>query len=336
MTFLSKSNEDDSILHGFFSISQWESLVSILIFFGLMIGLYFLIRKTKMRFMFRVLIALGIGLVFGVVIQGINGFPFDSANPSNNLTNPLYPDPENPGEFLTNPIYKMWVEELAIWIELLKQVFIRGVLLLTVPIVFLAIAKAVAKQHTAKGTGKGTAITITFLLVNVSIAFIIALTLGMVFKIGNGFEIVGEGDYAQEASKPLPALIYGYVSDNLFGTFVAGAIIPVMVIGALLGYAVKKSSKRHQQEMDNVRHGFERWWTIVMSILTVFIKLMPYAVMSMIANAIITRPIGYLSQIGIVIGVAYLALTIMLMVFTAQMPLFGINPVIWWKKVTKF
>ncbi|WP_342261259.1 hypothetical protein [Spiroplasma endosymbiont of Notiophilus biguttatus] len=41
-----------------------------------------------------------------------------------------------------------------------------------------------------------------------------------------------------------------------------------------------------------------------------FIKIMPFAVMSMLATAIINQPIGALANIGIIIGVTYLALLI--------------------------
>gem|GEM_PF-832699 len=41
-----------------------------------------------------------------------------------------------------------------------------------------------------------------------------------------------------------------------------------------------------------------------------FVKIMPFAVMSMLASAIMNYPIGALADIGIIIGVAYLALVI--------------------------
>lgn len=63
-----------------------------------------------------------------------------------------------------------------------------------------------------------------------------------------------------------------------------------------------------------------------MSCLMFIIKLMPYAVMSMITYAIISRPIGYLAQIGIVVGVGYLCLIIALIWHSLLLTLSGVNP----------
>lgn len=56
------------------------------------------------------------------------------------------------------------------------------------------------------------------------------------------------------------------------------------------------------------------------------IKLMPYSVMSMITYAIISRPIGYLAQIGIVVGIGYLCLIITLIWHSLLLTLSGVNP----------
>gem|GEM_PF-5818138 len=47
-----------------------------------------------------------------------------------------------------------------------------------------------------------------------------------------------------------------------------------------------------------------------MSILMIFMKFMPLAVMSMISVALISRPIGELVHLGRVIGIGYLGLFI--------------------------
>ncbi|WP_322101310.1 cation:dicarboxylate symporter family transporter [Spiroplasma poulsonii] len=180
-----------------------------------------------------------------------------------------------------------------------------------------------------------TIITIAILLLNVAVMFIITLFIGIAFNIGNGFTISGSGSYDKAASKPLPQIIWDYVPSNFVAPFFLGAIIPVMVIAGLIGLAVKKSSKRHPEDMQKIRAGFDRWWTVIMSCLMFIIKLMPYAVMSMITYAIVSRPIGYLVQIGIVIGVGYLCLVIALIWHSLLLTLSGINPFKWWKFAIK-
>ncbi|PQP78569.1 dicarboxylate/amino acid:cation symporter [Spiroplasma sp. ChiS] len=325
------SSDNNNPLHDFLSISTWQSLVSILIFFGIMVLLWFWIKKTKMRFIFRVLLGLAIGLIFGITIQAINDFPYNTTEPSESMINPVIPDPNDSGKTIPNNIYVLWVHEFSIWVNLFRMIFLNAILLMTVPVVFLAIARAVSKPGKDVSSRRGTIITITILLLNVAAMFIISLFIGIAFNIGNGFTISGSGSYDKDASKPLPEIIWNYVPSNFVQPFLLGTILPVMVITGLIGLAVKKLTKRHPEDMQKICDGFDRWWTIIMSCLMFIIKLMPYAVMSMITYAIISRPIGYLAQIGIVVGIGYLCLIIALIWHSLLLTLSGVNPFKWWK-----
>ncbi|WHQ37126.1 dicarboxylate/amino acid:cation symporter [Spiroplasma sp. SV19] len=329
------SSDNSNPLHDFLSISTWQSLVSIVLFFGMMLLLWFWIKKTKMRFIFRVLLGLAVGLVFGITVQAINGFPYNTTDPSGSMINPTIPNPNDPKNPIPNNVYVLWVHEFSIWVNLFRMLFLNAILLMTVPVVFLAIARAVSKPGKDAASKKGTIITIAILLLNVAAMFIITLFIGIAFNIGNGFTISGSGSYDKTASKPLPEIIWDYVPSNFVAPFFLGAIIPVMVVAGLIGLAVKKSSKKHPEDMQKIRDGFDRWWTVIMSCLMFIIKLMPYAVMSMITYAIISRPIGYLAQIGIVIGVGYLCLIVALIWHSLLLTLSGINPFKWWKFAIK-
>ncbi|WP_338958702.1 hypothetical protein [Spiroplasma endosymbiont of Tiphia femorata] len=79
---------------------------------------------------------MGLGLIFGITIQAITGFN------SHNITYPNLPGtPIKP-----NPDYIPWVAEIVHWIELLKTIFIIGITMLTIPLVFLAIARITSKK----------------------------------------------------------------------------------------------------------------------------------------------------------------------------------------------
>ncbi|WP_253301576.1 hypothetical protein [Spiroplasma endosymbiont of Phyllotreta cruciferae] len=79
------STDNSNPLHDFLSISTWQSFVSIFIFFGIVLLLCFWIKKTKMRFIFRVLLGLALGFIFGIIVQAINGFPYNTADPSGSM-----------------------------------------------------------------------------------------------------------------------------------------------------------------------------------------------------------------------------------------------------------
>ncbi|ALA98544.1 proton/glutamate symporter [Spiroplasma kunkelii CR2-3x] len=94
------------------------------------------------------------------------------------------------------------------------MIFLNAILLMTVPVVFLAIARAVSKPEKDESSRRGTIITITILLLNVAAMFIITLFIGIAFNIGSGFIISGSGNYEKDVSKPLPKIIWNYVLFN--------------------------------------------------------------------------------------------------------------------------
>lgn len=323
-------NADDNkidLLRDFLGISHWQSAVAIIIFFAIITALSIYIKKTKIKFPIRIFIGLGLGLAFGISIQAITGFQ------NGNITNPMIPGNPDP---ITNPDYIPWAGQTARWVELIKNIFITGITMLTVPIVFLAIARISAKK--IGDTNKLVKMSISgivILLVNVAVAFCIAFGLGIAFKIGANFSLSESGNYDKTTNIGLPALIAGYIPNSFIGVLSGTLIIPVIILGALVGYAIKKLTKRNEERMDKARNALETLWKITISILTMFIKIMPFAVMSMLASAIMNQPIARLGDIGIIIGVAYLALVITFIWHLLTLYLFGVNPWEWLKKAQR-
>lgn len=324
MTTLSSDNIN--LLRDFVGISHWQSLIGIIVFFSIILALSIFIKKTKPKFPIRIFTGMGLGLIFGITIQAITGFN------SHNITYPNLPGtPIKP-----NPDYIPWVAEIVHWIELLKTIFIIGITMLTIPLVFLAIARITSKKNSnSKTITKVSGVGITILLINVAIAFTIAFGLGIAFKIGQGFNLTDGGSYDKTTAKTIPEIIISYVPSSLIGVFTQTLIIPIIVLGALIGFAIKKLTKHNKERMDKARNTLETMWKIIISILMMFIKIMPFAVMSMLATAIINQPIGALANIGIIIGVAYLALLITFLWHLLSLYLFGINPYRWLVKAQK-
>jgi L-cystine uptake protein TcyP (sodium:dicarboxylate symporter family) len=123
------SVENNAILKDFLSMSHWQTAVAVVAFYLVMIPFFILVTKYKLKFMYRVLIGLGIGLIFGVVVQAILGFPEALTTGSGDNKTSLYP----------------WLDQFNIWAQLMKQVFINGILLLTIPVVFVAIFRVTAR-----------------------------------------------------------------------------------------------------------------------------------------------------------------------------------------------
>ncbi|QBQ08157.1 proton/glutamate symporter [Spiroplasma gladiatoris] len=306
----------NNILRDFLAISQWQSAVAILVFVSIQIGFYVFLKKIKFAFMFRVIIGMLLGLIFGIIVQAIIGFPDQKT---------LEAGFKDSG----SDIY--WVNELNIWSQFFKNIFIRGVYLLTIPIVFIAIFKITAKPGES-GLARITLKGIALLLINVGVMFTITFFLGIVTNVGGGiFDSSLEGNAANRDNVPLPQIIWNYLPMNFFSALSKDAIIPVMVIAAIAGMSVKILSKRNKVEMQAIVNGADTAWKVTSSMLTTFMKIMPLAVMSMLSTSITSRPIGELANIGKVIGVGYLGVVIAILWLTLQIFLSKIKVGAWWK-----
>ncbi|AVN64708.1 MULTISPECIES: dicarboxylate/amino acid:cation symporter [Mesoplasma] len=378
------SSFKETFLQNFLSISTWQSLLAIVLFFGLMGGFWYGLRQIKIKFVYRIFIGISIGLIFGIAIQAIIGFPGGSwfshdgqsawalvdgnwldiskyyIKGSNDyvMISTIVNKPEA-AQLIQGEIfmpdsslvegYKVafvgsvvaeksiksgidWIIEFNTWASMLKQIFINGILLITIPVVFIAIFRVVAKPG-SKGLGRISGKAVAILLINVAIAFTITFWIGYVLKIGKGlnFDQQIPGGSGRTDSKALPEIIWGYIPSNFVATLSATAIIPVIVLAALVGYATTFVRKKHPESMDNLMNFMDRAWDIVMSILMTFMKIMPLAVMAMLTTSITTRAIGALASIGLILGVGYLGLIIMLGVMTLILFLSGINVKAWWK-----
>jgi L-cystine uptake protein TcyP (sodium:dicarboxylate symporter family) len=314
------SVENNAILKDFLSMSHWQTAVAVVAFYLVMIPFFILVTKYKLKFMYRVLIGLGIGLIFGVVVQAILGFPEALTTGSGDNETSLYP----------------WLDQFNIWAQLMKQVFINGILLLTIPVVFVAIFRVTARPGN-KGMGRITGKTILILLIGVLVAFTATFWIGYALKVGKGADLVdaGEGgldkNAAAHATKSIPELVWGYVSQNFIATLAGTTIIPVIVIAAIIGRSVQFINRKHPDAMNKLRFGLDRTWDILMSMLMTFMKIMPMAVMAMITTAVTSRPIGALATIGKVIGVGYIGIAVALVYMTIVLVLSGIRTGAWWK-----
>ncbi|WP_338985457.1 dicarboxylate/amino acid:cation symporter [Spiroplasma endosymbiont of Diplazon laetatorius] len=312
--FLSE-DQGHNLLRDFLAISTWQSLVAITIFISLQVGLWFFLKKYKFAFMYRVILGMGIGLVFGLILQSIIGFP--GSDGFEEISKPW------------NELY--WIYELNIWASFFKNIFINGIYLLTVPIVFIAIFKITSKPGET-GLGRITAKGIALLLFNVAVMFTVTFFIGLLLKVGEGFDLTSDSAVTNKDNVPLPQIIWEYIPNNIVGTLAKNSIIPVMVVGALAGGSVKILSKRKHVEMEAIRKAMNTGWDVMMSILMTFMKIMPLAVMSMITVSITSRPIGALVILGKVIGVGYLGVFIALGLLTLEIFLSGVKVGAWWKK----
>jgi L-cystine uptake protein TcyP (sodium:dicarboxylate symporter family) len=165
----------------------------------------------------------------------------------------------------------------------------------------------------------------------VAISVVVGIILGIVFGVGAG-HTVQEGTAQAKAITPLYGTLRALLPNNPVQAMVGLNVIAIVIFAAFLGLGAKRMSKKY---MDVVKPFFDlihALHKIIMSIAMTIVKLMPYAVIPLLASTIATRGMSAILEVGKFILVLYLGMAIMFIIQMLALAFFKINPIYYLKK----
>lgn len=291
-----------------------QIVLILLIFSAFILGLYQLQRK-HVSFGKRALLALAVGIIFGLIIQYIYG--------------------------TTNPI----VEGAMDWINIVGDGFVSLLMMLVIPIVFIAILRAFTSSTFTDGFGKISGIVVAFLVATVMISAIVGVGSASLFQL-EGMEIT-EGDEEIEAIQnieeraadieddTLPTMIRNMIPSNIFVDFTqerSTSVIAVVIFSVIVGTAYMGVRRKQPEYAEKFASGVEVIFTIVMRVVTLILRLTPYGILALMANKAATSDIATFIDLGKFIIASYAAIIIMFIVHMLLIRFAGLNPFTYIKK----
>jgi L-cystine uptake protein TcyP (sodium:dicarboxylate symporter family) len=293
----------------FLVISDVKTVLFLAILVGLCVVLRFLTVK-KMTFAKRVLLGTGLGLVLGIVMQAVAGFP------------------QNPGGVV-------FIRETTGWFGLIGGGFIDLVRMLVVPLVMVSIIKVIIDMEVGLQINKMVRNALGITMTMAAISVIVGLTFGILFQVGGAGQGVTESAAQNAQAKaitPLYTTLRNLLPGNPVQAMVDLNIIGIVIFSAFWGFGAKRMSKKYMSTVKpffDLVHGIHK---IITSIAISIVKLMPYAVIPLLANTVAGRGIGAIAEVGKFIGVLYAALAAMFVIQLAALALFKVNPFLYVKK----
>ena len=112
----------------------------------------------------------------------------------------------------------------------------------------------------------------------------------------------------------LSETIRALLPSNIVSSMAEGNIVGVVIFSAFIGTSIRRLSKKHADTIEPFVRWVEAFYKIIISVTMTIIKFMPYAVIALLANTIISNGIGVLASVGKFIVCLYLAVIIMLVV----------------------
>ena len=244
--------------------------------------------------------ATGIGLVLGLLIQVVGGFP-------------------------DAPLEVPFIAEINKWYGLFANGFMDLLKMLVIPLIFVSIMRVIINMKQGENLGKLTARTLGLLVGTTAIAAMIGLVVGNLFQLGvNSHLVAGEATIREVSS--LVDTLRGLLPSNPIASMANGNVVAVVIFAAFLGLATKRQTKKYYDIVKPFIDLVEAFYKIILSVAMTIIKWMPYAVIALLANTIAGRGMAALGEAIDFILATYIGVALMFVVHLILIALSGLNP----------
>ena len=287
----------------FFTDFLYLTDIKTILFIVVLFALFFVMKqmeKKKVKFSTRMLSATGIGLVLGLLIQVVGGFP-------------------------DAPLEVPFIAEINKWYGLFANGFMDLLKMLVIPLIFVSIMRVIINMKQGENLGKLTARTLGLLLGTTAIAAMIGLVVGNLFQLGvNSHLVAGEATIREVSS--LVDTLRGLLPSNPIASMANGNVVAVVIFAAFLGLATKRQTKKYYDIVKPFIDLVEAFYKIILSVAMTIIKWMPYAVIALLANTIAGRGMAAIGEAIDFILATYIGVALMFVVHLILIALSGLNP----------
>ncbi|HDE3891476.1 hypothetical protein W599_00904 [Staphylococcus aureus VET0341R] len=295
-------------------MNAFLTLINIIVLVIFIVILHMMARK-HISFAKRVFTALGIGIVFGVLLHLAYG------THSNIITS------------------------TSDWFNIVGQGYVALLQMIVMPLIFISIVAAFTKIQIGEKFAKIGSLIFIFLIGTVTIAAIVGVVYALVFgldastiNLGNAEQARGS-EIAKQAkdltAHTLPQQILELLPKNPFLDFTgqrATSTIAVVIFASFIGFAYLRVARKQPDHGELLKRAIDAIYSLVMAIVTFVLRLTPYGVLAIMANTLSTSDFGAIWTLGKFLIASYAALITMYIIHLIILSLLGINPIRYVKK----
>lgn len=295
-------------------MNTFLTLINIIVLVIFIVILHMMARK-HISFAKRVFTALGIGIVFGVLLHLAYG------THSNVITS------------------------TSDWFNIVGQGYVALLQMIVMPLIFISIVAAFTKIQIGEKFAKIGSLIFIFLIGTVTIAAIVGVVYALVFgldastiNLGNAEQARGS-EIAKQAkdltAHTLPQQILELLPKNPFLDFTgqrATSTIAVVIFASFIGFAYLRVARKQSDHGELLKRAIDAIYSLVMAIVTFVLRLTPYGVLAIMANTLSTSDFGAIWTLGKFLIASYAALITMYIIHLVILSLLGISPIRYVKK----
>lgn len=273
-----------------------------------------LLKKKRVSFTIRVILALAIGIIFGTILQLKFGASSDVVKQSNS------------------------------WFSVIGTGYVRLLSMIVIPLIFVSITSAIINQDSKK-LGKMATLIIVILLITTAISAFVGASSANLFNLSaEGFQI---GEKEQKAAenmetrldgfqeKPIQQQIVEIIPNNPFYAMTgqgSSSTLSVVVFATFLGLATIGLRKGNPESAENFTKFIKVSHDIVMRMVTMILRLTPYGVLALMTKLVSTNSFSEIFRLINFVIASYAALAIVFIIHLLILAIFGLNPITYIKK----
>ncbi|MGW9857681.1 uncharacterized protein ACUXIR_002163 [Staphylococcus hominis] len=290
------------------------SVINIVVMVIFIIGL-FIMSKKHVSFPKRVFTALGLGIIYGVILHLIYG------------------------------VNSKVLETTTDWFSIVGDGYVTLLQMIVMPLIFISIVLAFSKIQIDDKFAKIGSYIFMFLIGTVAIAAIVGIFYAIVFGLDASSIDLGSAEHARgneissEAkhltANTLPQQILELLPSNPFLDFTGQrttSTIAVVIFAIFVGFAYLRVARKQPENGSLLKRGIDAIYALIMSIVTFVLRLTPYGIIAIMASTIATSDFAAIWTLGKFMIASYAALLTMYGIHLIILAMMGINPIRYVKK----
>ncbi len=282
-----------------------------------MVSILIIMQKRYIKFSKRVFLALGLGVVGGLLMQLLYGSD----------------------EF----VMKGTLE----WINIVGQGYVRLLQMIVMPLVMISIMSAIINlKEGGKDLGKMTSSVIGILIATAMIAAVVGIVTANLFHLNAEGLAMGANEAARAGylesklvdlnQTSFASRLINMIPTNPFMDMTGSrdtSTIGVVIFSAFLSVAALGIAKKKPQSFGFFKDLINSLHDVIMRLVTLILRLTPYGVIALMINVVATSSLSDILSLGQFIIASYVALIAMFIIHLVIIGGFKLNPIIYLKKV---
>lgn len=296
-----------AFFQNFLMISDIKTIIFLVVLVALFFLIHILYHKKHMDFAVVVMIGTGLGLLLGLAIQFVAGFP-------------------------DSPMDVTFVSETTTWFAMVGSGYINLIKMIVVPLVMISILQVIINMQQGKTMGNLVKKTLIVTMGMVAVAAVTGVVVGMLFGVGKGSTAAVTGDATAKEITPVATTIKNLIPGNIVEAMVNANIIGLVIFSAFLGLAIWWINHENVEDAKPLYDFINASHKAMINMALLILDYMPWAVMALLANTIAQRGLSSILEVGKFIIALYVAAVIQFCIQLILIAAHGMNPIIYMKK----